>query len=500
LFDDRDPVWSVSAELTAEPDLQARRRSGQGNYTMRHCLTAAAFLFALASAAATSANPGPYFSATFSGDSANDLFGGSVSGAGDVNNDGFDDFIVGAPFDSNNATNSGSARVFSGVDGSILYTLNGDSAGDLFGISVSGAGDVNGDGFADLIVGARNADNNGADSGSARVFSGVDGAILYTFNGDSAGDQFGGSVSGVGDVNNDGFDDFIVGALGDSNNATSSGSARVFSGADGSVLYTFNGDLAFDQFGNSVSGAGDVNGDGFADLIVGAFGDGNNGFGSGSARVFSGATGAILYTYNGDSALDQFGVSVSGAGDVNNDGFDDFIVGAFGDDNNGMNSGSARVFSGVDGSVLYTFNGDSAGDQFGGSVSGVGDVNNDGFADFIVGAFGDDNNGSASGSARVFSGATGAILYNFNGDSQGDQFGISVSGAGDVNNDGFDDLIVGAPFDGNNGGESGSARVFLSVPLPAAPAPCPGDLNGDGEVNFTDLNSVLSNFGQPCPE
>jgi hypothetical protein len=380
------------------------------------------------------------------------------------------------------------------------FPFSGDSAGDQFGISVSGAGDVNGDGFDDLIVGARLDDNNGVDSGSARVFSGATGAILYTFNGDSAGDEFGFSVSGAGDVDGDGFDDFVVGAWLDDNNGPDSGSARVFSGATGAVLYTFNGDSAVDQFGVSVSGAGDVDGDGFDDLIVGARFDDNNGGDSGSARVFSGATGAILYTFNGDSAGDEFGYSVSGAGDVDGDGVDDLIVGAFADDNNGPRSGSARVFSGATGAILYTFNGDSAVDQFGVSVSGAGDVNNDGFDDLIVGALTDDNNGFNSGSARVFSGATGAILYTFNGDSAGDQFGISASGAGDVNNDGFDDLIVGAFLDDNNGTDSGSARVFLSVPLPSAPAPCPGDLTGDGVVNFADLNLLLSNFGLPCPE
>jgi hypothetical protein len=148
----------------------------------------------------------------------------------------------------------------------------------------------------------------------------------------------------------------------------------------------------------------------------------------------------------------------------------------------------------------FPFSGDSANDQFGISVSGAGDVNGDGFDDLIVGAHLDDNNGGSSGSARVLSGATGAILYTFSGDSAGDQFGFSVSGAGDVDGDGFDDLIVGAFLDDNNGTDSGSARVFLSVPLPSAPAPCPGDLTGDGVVNFADLNGVLSNFGVPCPE
>ena len=172
-----------------------------------------------------------------------------------------------------------------------------------------------------------------------------------------------------------------------------------------------------------------------------------------------------LYTFYGDSAGDEFGWSLSGAGDVNGDGVPDFIVGVRLDDNNGKNSGSARVFSGFDGSVLFTFNGDSADDRFGTSVSGAGDVDGDGFADLIVGAFRDDNNGTDSGSARVLSGFDGSVLHTFDGDSAGDIFGFSVSGAGDVDGDGFDDLIVGAPFDDNNGTDSGSARVIAGGPV-----------------------------------
>ncbi len=418
---------------------------------------------------------------TFDGDSAGDQFGVAVSGAGDVNGDGIDDLIVGAD-DDNNGRDSGSARVLSGSDGSILYSFEGESGMDYFGHSVSGAGDVNGDGFDDLIIGALGVGDNNARRGSAWVYSGVDGSILYKFDGDGFDDRLGSSVSGAGDVNGDGFDDVIVGAVGENNNA---GSARVYSGVDGSVLYKFDGDSPDDNFGNSVSDAGDVNGDGFADLIVGTVGDDNNGAESGSARVLSGFDGSVLYNFDGDSPWDRFGISVSGAGDVNGDGFDDLIVGANGDSNKGQTSGSARVFSGVDGSILYTFNGDSIESALGGSVSGAGDVNGDGFDDLIVGAIGIRDNGFQSGSVRLFSGVDGSIIHSFDGDSVFDAFGISVSSVGDVNDDGIPDFIVGAA----NGlvDNIGYARLFVSQ----ISAPLLGDCNQDGDLNFLDINPFI---------
>ena len=431
---------------------------------------------------------------TFLGDSNDDFFGTAVSGAGDVNGDGFDDVIVGAREDDNGReTNAGAARVFSGADGSILYNFLGDSINDEFGTSVSGAGDVNGDGFADFIVGAPNDNPNGNDSGSARVFSGADGSVLYNFDGDSSDDSFGTSVSDAGDVNGDGFDDVIVGAFGDDDGGDRSGSAQVFSGADGSVLYRFDGESAGEAFGISVSGAGDVNGDGIPDLVVGASAADNNGVNTGAARVFSGADGSVLYKFLGEAEFDFFGFPVSGAGDVNGDGFADLIVGASNADaigSDGFRTGLARVFSGADGSVLYNFDGDSTFDNFGASVGGAGDVNGDGFADLIVGASRDDNNNSDSGNVRVFSGADGSVLLDLNGDRQRDALGVSVSGAGDVNGDGVADFVVGGQVD--FGRDNGFARVFTSL-IPAGSSNILlGDVDQDGVVTFSDIAAFIA--------
>jgi len=435
-------------------------------------------------------NPLNFWLYQFNGDSSGDNFGLSVSNAGDVNGDGYSDVIVGARYDDNNGSNSGSARIFSGVDGSILYTFNGDSANDNFGSSVSGAGDVNGDGYADLFVGSPYDDNNGADSGSARIFSGLDGSILYTFNGDNADDRFGSAVSGVGDVNGDGYADVIIGASWPGDD-WAPGSARVFSGMNGSILYTFNGDNGDDRFGGAVSGVGDVNGDGYADMIVGATGDDNTGDNAGSAQVFSGVDGSILYVLNGDEG-DSFGYSVSGGGDINGDGYADMIVGVIADSNTGNFSGSVQVFSGINGAMLYIFNGDATYDSLGYSVSDAGDVNGDGYADIIAGANADDNNGTSSGSARVFSGIDGTILYIFNGDAAYDYLGGSVSGGGDVNGDGYADMIVGATGTDNNGSNSGSARIFSGALF----LELAQDADGDGVPDALDNCPSISNANQ----
>lgn len=398
----------------------------------------------------------------FDGGSYAEGLGSSVSDAGDVNGDGFADVIVGAASASpGGLPYAGSAYVFSGSTGALLHQFDGRAASDYFGRSVSSAGDVNADGFDDLIVGTLFADPGGLSSaGSAYVFSGFTGALLYQFNGIAAGDHLGESVSGAGDVNGDGHDDLIVGASSsDAGGLNFNGLANVYSGATGLLLYQFAGYAWAEHFGMSVSGGGDIDQDGFADLIVGAWGANGH---SGSVYVYSGANGLLLLQFDGPTD-GCFGRTVSDAGDVNGDGFDDLIVGASSAGPGGFSGpGLAYVYSGDTGALLHEFGGgaDGWGDFF--SVSGAGDVDGDGFADLIIGA---KNRGPvgllSAGSASLYSGATGALLYKFGGEAIDDRLGYSASGAGDVNGDGFAEVIVGAIGADPGGNDSaGSAYVF----------------------------------------
>ncbi|MDP6761988.1 MAG: FG-GAP-like repeat-containing protein [Planctomycetota bacterium] len=415
----------------------------------------------------------------FDGDAPEDRFGHAVAGAGDVDGDGHADLIVGAWLDDDGAAEGGSVRVFSGADGGVLHAFDGTAATGSFGASVDGAGDVNGDGLDDVVIGAMHDSSSGTEAGSAFVFSGSDGALLHSWAGAASGERHGAAVAGAGDVNGDGFDDVIVGSPTRGGGFLFKGGAVVYSGQDGSVLYNLDGGAFCDHLGASVAGAGDVDGDGRADILIGIPGHDLSAVDAGAARVHSGADGSVLYEFHGDAAGDRFGTAVAGAGDVDGDGSPDLIVGAEGADRGGFGAGIARVFSGADGSALFTLAGDADGDRFGAAVDGAGDVNGDGHADLIVGLLqADGPSGIGCGAFRVFSGADGSVLQAGWGESGGDWLGCSVSGAGDVDADGLDDFIVGAFGDDPNGDRSGSASVFAGL----AVAP----LCGDGA-------------GPPCP-
>lgn len=393
--------------------------------------------------------------------------GSAVAGAGDVNGDGRDDLIVGAPDSAPNGNGSGLARVYSGMNGALLYEVQGLQAGHALGDSVAKVGDLDGDGIADLAAGMPGHSMTGTFAGACRFFSGSDGSVIRTVHGGMGGLRIGSTVRPMGDVDGDGIDDVLVGGTGD---PSSGGRAMVFSGADGSVLLSKSGPNG-ELWGYSMDGVGDLSGDGVPDFVVGVprF-SGSTGFNCGAALVFSGSDGALLMTLEGESNNDELGTSVANAGDVDGDGLNDIIAGAWLDDLNGLtpDAGSATVFSGADGSILYKFWGDAANDEFGRAVASAGDVNADGYADMIVGAPNDDVFGRC-GSATVFSGFDGSVLGFFIGDNVNDEFGRAVASAGDVNGDGTDDVIVGAEEDDNFGNATGSARVFLSPSVASTP-------------------------------
>jgi len=280
-----------------------------------------------------------------------------------------------------------------------------------------------------------------------------------------------------------------VGASWNDAGGSGAGRAYVYSGQTGSLLWTFTGEEQYGALGNSVSGAGDVNEDGCDDLIVGAPHWGYDlPFFSGWAYVYSGQTGDLLWTFTGEAEQDHFGSSVSGAGDVNNDGYDDLIVGAQDNDAGGGWAGRAYVYSGQTGALLQTFTGEAELDRFGSSVSGAGDVNNDGYDDLIVGAQANDAGGDYAGRAYVYSGQTGALLQTFTGEA-GEGFGGSVSGAGDVNNDGRADLIVGA------WGYDGVGRAYVYVVWPWGVLVTPGPDTSAFAVTDVAVKFFIQNTG-----
>jgi hypothetical protein len=424
---------------------------------------------------------------TLTGEAAGDFFGGDVGTAGDVNGDGYADVIVGAYLNDGSGleTDIGRAYVYyggPGADAVADLTMTGEAAGDYFGFSAGTAGDVNGDGYDDVIVGAYQSWPGGIrKAGRAYVYYGgpaADAVADLTLSGTGIDGYFGFSVGTAGDVNGDGYADLIVGAAGYYTGCCDVGAAYVYyGGATPNTVadLTLTGPPGFNNYALSVGTAGDVNGDGYADMIVGENLNDEGGLESGAAHVYyGGATpDAVADLKLLGVAGDRAGRTSRTAGDLNGDGYSDLIISAVG--LGGPNPGRAYVFYGgaAPNTVAdLTLTGEAGGDRFGSVVGTAGDVNGDGYADLIVGASLNDAGGVSAGRAYVFRAGPGIDAVadlTVTGASTGHQLGFAVGTAGDVNGDGKDDVIVGAPGAGQAYVIS-VVQTTTDVPLAGQPA------------------------------
>lgn len=411
---------------------------------------------------------------------ASAYYGFAVATAGDVNGDGYSDLLVGAYNYSGGQANEGRVYVYhgsaSGPSTTAARILERDQAGAHFGYSVASAGDFNGDGYDDIVVGAPDWDGKGAIFVYFGSATGIGTTPSFTFVSPQAGSSFGVSVSGAGDVNNDGYDDIIVGAPGWDGSVAGEGAAFVFHGGSSNpVTWAWMVEptnQSGSNFGASVSRAGDVNGDGYADVVVGAPGHNLGQSAEGSITVYHGSSTGLSTTFArqvGSNVTNaQLGFSVAAAGDVNGDGYADVIAGAPHLSNGQGDEGRAYIFhgssTGIGASANRTLEENQVGAEFGWSVATAGDVNADGYADVVVGAHLWANGASGEGAAFVYlgspTGVPAAHAWVKLGSQSGAELGRAVSTAGDTDGDGFSEIFVGSPLEDDGQTDEGLARTF----------------------------------------
>jgi hypothetical protein len=397
------------------------------------------------------------------------------------------------------------------------FTLKSGNYVSRFNYAVSPAGDVNGDGYADLLMSIFRSDYGISKDGRVSLYLGTGNGIgqeaVWTGTCAQTAASFGETVANAGDVNGDGFADIIVGASHYSNGQDNEGAAFVYYGSPQGLSktpsWTAESNQANAFFGNSVSSAGDVNKDGFADVVVGAplYDDGETN--EGAIFVYLGSINGLSkepsWYAEGDQVSANFGKAVASAGDVNHDGYSDIIVGAPSYDNGQNNEGRAFLFlgsiMGITRSPAWTGESNQADANYGSALACAGDVNGDGFSDVVIGANRWDEQMSNMGKIYVYMGSSnGFNLYpdwTFTGSQVDGNLGISVASAGDVNGDGYSEVIVGN-YPTNQEKNKGSAFVYYgstrgmsdqmaSISLPNNPlasiglsVASAGDTNGDG--------------------
>ncbi|KAA3604367.1 MAG: hypothetical protein DWQ01_22425 [Planctomycetota bacterium] len=378
------------------------------------------------------------------------FFGDAVAGPGDLDGDGFADFVVGAPYEF---FEQGRVYAYSGKTGDLLWDWTEGAVGHKIGSSIAGAGDVNGDGRPDVIVGIPQVN---------KVAVLLHNGTLWWIKENPIGNH-GGSVAGIGDINFDGFEDIIVGA----NRATSGGNleagvAIVYSGMDGSLMFQFDGLSGGDRLGTSVAGAGDVNADGIPDIMISAPWDDRGPFDDvGTVYIISGGNGSIIYELSGPQVEDEFfGFAISEAGDLNLDGFGDIMATTAGSD--AYHLGSVLVFSGASGGILFRVDGGPI-DHIGSAIDSTEDLDFDGLKDILISS---EVYPPRLGRVEVRSGADGTLLDTVFGQVEDVGFGQSLSSIGEIEGNSLEAFIVGMKAKNNGNIDSaGAVQVFSPNPF-----------------------------------
>ena len=381
------------------------------------------------------------------GSTPSGVSGSALAGLPDLDGDGIPEYVVGAPWESPQGRRlAGTARIYSGGSGIPLFILEGESRFDRLGQSVASVGDLNGDGIGDLAVGAP-GDSASNPGHGVYIYSGANGAELRNLRVPIAARiSFGSSVAGVDDIDGDGVADLLVGAPSGTvpGGSDRSGYVNLYSGATGNLLHTFVGEASSDFFGFAIAGISDVDGDGFGDVIIGAYGHNNY---IGATYLYSGRTAALLHKWTIPSSTKYLGISVASIKDLDGDGIDDVLVGA--PHSTGYYPrGAVLAFSGASGIPLYRWNGTQRYAEFanfGVAVSSAGDVDQDGVEDIVIGASYSQTGAYRAGSVSLFSGATGWLMNEWDCEQEYASFGSAVARCGDLDQNGHDDIMVGAP-------------------------------------------------------
>ncbi len=382
------------------------------------------------------------------GESAEDQFGWIARNIGDVDGDGIPDIVTSAPTHGDAGSNAGRIYVYSTGGGKLLWTADG-APGDQLGTGVESAGDTDRDGIPDVVA------SGPAGSGVAYIYSGRDGRVLQRFKSSRPDESFGNHISGAGDLDHDGYADVIVGAPGKEGEDKIAGHAYIYSGRDGHLLLTLDGERAGDEFGSTVAGYSDGK---QQLLVVGAPRAGIRRHGR--VYVYDGASSTPKFTIEADDTGVALGAMfVSVPGDMDGDGSSEIYASDWSNAAKGRSTGRIYVHSGRTGRRLFTLTGETPGEGFGTSPSAAGDVDGDGRADLIVGAWQYGKAAVSGGRAYLYSGRTGTLLSTYTSRIPGDTFGFDAVGMGDVDGDGSVDLLVTSAWSAVHGHHSG--RVFI---------------------------------------